>query len=85
MSLQATDVPEMLAGLAITRDAVQLWCNMLSHSDLTGDNLDVLNTLLDLYPSTNGGKALDFLDRITPLSLVKHTERYGMSGFDAAF
>ena len=85
MSLQATDVPEMLVGLAITRDAVQLWCNMLSHSDLTVDNLDVLNTLLDSYPSTSGGKALDVLDRLTILSLVRATERYGMAGFNAPF
>jgi hypothetical protein len=62
------------------KEFMKTWSEILSHPDLTVDDLERISTLLKADPPITGAKGLDIGDRLVPHQLASYLENYGSAG-----
>jgi hypothetical protein len=62
------------------KEFMKTWSEILSHPDLTVDDLERISTLVKAVPPITGAKGLDIGDRLVPHQLASYLENYGSAG-----
>ena len=71
---------EVLLGTALAIAATEHWCKILSHPELSLDELGEISKLINSAPPISGVKALDVFERLIVLQLAENMERFGAIG-----
>ena len=71
---------EVFVGTAIAIAATEHWCELLSHPELSLNELAEISKLVNSAPLISGVKALDVFERLTVLQLAENMERFGAIG-----
>ncbi len=80
MASAGATVVEALGGAALIKEFMKTWSEILSHPDLTVDDLERISTLVKAVPPITSAKGLDIGDRLAAHQIASYLEKYGSAG-----
>ena len=80
MASSGATVVEALVGSSLIIVYMDTWSEILSHPDLTLDDLERISILVNSVPPITGAKGLDIGDRLAAHQLASYLEKYGSAG-----
>ncbi len=80
MASAGATVVEALVGAALIKEFMKTWSEILSHPDLTVDDLERISTLVKAVPPITSAKGLDIGDRLAAHQIASYLEKYGSAG-----
>ena len=85
LAINSTESHTSLTGAANLLAVGQLWCEILSHSSISEQHLLELAEHFATLPSISGIGVLDLQARLTCLSTLVSTQRFGIEGYGRRF
>ena len=76
---------EVFKGIAINTMASETWCEILSHPEISLENLKMISHSVKTYPPTYNTKSLDVYERLMVLQATQSMERFGAVGTGRIF